>query len=108
MKKEKPADALDMIALILNAIALVPNLMIFLPLLHEQIETGWGFPTHFEMGVLFFWLVQFFTLPFIFLAAGYTLFCLIKRIFSRLFSLNAAILCLTIISLVLSIVFEYN
>lgn len=108
MKKPQSYEPLDIVALILNSIALVPNLIIFLPLLCEQIKTGWGFPTHFEMMVLVFWLCQFFTIPFIILTLSYTLFCLIKRKFTTLFALNASLLSLTLINLVFSIVFEFN
>lgn len=108
MKDKRQPDPLDIIALILNAVALVPNLAILLPLLIEQAETGWGFPTKFEMLVLAFWLCQVLTIPFIIVTAGYTIFCLIKRKFSKLFYINIAIIATTLASLVLSIVFECN
>jgi hypothetical protein len=108
MKSKRQCDPLDMIALMLNIIALVPNLMILLPLLFEQAKTGWGFPTHFEMAVLFFGLCQFLTVPIIIVMAGYTVFCLIKRKSSRLFFTNTALIGLTLVSLVLSIIFEYH
>ena len=108
MKDKRQPEPLDIIALILNAVALTPNLIIFAALLGEQIKTGWGFPTNYEMLVLAFWLCQLLTIPIVIVTAGYTVFCLIKRKFSKLFYINIAIITATLAALVLSVVFECN
>lgn len=70
----KRATAFDILVCIALSAVWMVNLALFLPLLAEQIRTGWGYGTNAEMGMLLVWLIELCSLPFLLL--GTTHFCI--------------------------------
>ena len=107
MLQEKKINAFDVIACVLNSVAFFVNFWVFFPILKEQIETGWGFSTRFEMLVLLFWMVQIMTVPLLLVGLVNIIYTLIKDNTHSLFVANAVILGATVLCIVLSVVFEF-
>ena len=106
MSKKKIA-AYHVISCISLSIALAPNFLIFLIMLIEQIETGWGFPTSYEMMVLLFWLVQIISVPFLIFGLVGVIIGLIKKRTHGVFIASSVIAALTLIFGTLSVLFEF-
>lgn len=51
-------DVFGLVALIILAIGNTLHLVVFLSMLSEQIQTGWGGSTNIEMGALYIWLFE--------------------------------------------------
>lgn len=108
MSLERRVSALDIITCILSVMAFITNFAVFLIMLMEQISTGWGYPTRYEMLVLLFWMVQLGTVPLLLAGVIYIIYSLAKSNIRRMFVLNTSIVSLTVIMAVLSVVFEFN
>lgn len=99
---------LDISAFVTNAIAFSVNFVFFLPIGIEQIKTGWGFPTHYEMFTLFFWMMQALTLPLVFFCIVYGILALLRKKKGKLVFVNFVMTALTILLMVFSVVFAFN
>ncbi len=67
------------IAIIISTIICVPNLILFIIMLKEQLITGWGFTTNFELAVIYIWIIQICSLiPFI-CSTIFTIISIIKN-----------------------------
>lgn len=98
---------LDTVAAVTNTVALSVNFLFFLPMLIEQLETGWGFPTRFEMMILLFWTVQALTLPFILFGIVYAVIASFREIKDKWYVTNIAMTFTATAFLVLSVVFSF-
>ena len=73
MKKQNE-NAFGIITCIMLSIINIGNLIWTIALGIEQVQTGWGYGTHFELAILIPWMVQILCLPGILLGIVYVLF----------------------------------
>ncbi len=97
----------DTLAVISNAAALSVNFLFFLPMLIEQIETGWGYPTDYEIMTVFFWFIQAMTVPFILFGFVYVLIALFRKKKDSWYFINVGMTVFATALLVLSVVFAF-
>ena len=108
MSSKKPANVYDVLCLISSSIAFFPNLLFFLYLLAEQIQTGWGFPTELEMAVLIVWIIQMLAAPFLIFGIIGAIIAFFKKRRSGVLIANSAVITLTVITAALTVLFEFN
>ncbi len=106
--ESKRITLLDIFACIANFLSLMINCAAMLPVFIEQIETGWGFGTRYEMMVLLFWMLHLCTAPLVLFGLFNCIWDVVKRNTHWLFALNASLLGATLASVMLSIVFAFN
>ena len=92
MAKQKNNRDLGAVSCILGSIALLINFLVFLILFHEQLKTGWGYSTNYEMLTLLFWMVEFCTLPLLLAEFAYVVYELFKKNCRSMLIANAVIL----------------
>lgn len=106
--EKKKITAYDVISCISSFVALIPNFIVFLIMFIEQIETGWGFPTRYEMLVILFWLFQSISIPFLAFGLVGIIIELIKKRTHGVFVASSIAIALTLILGALSVLFEFN
>lgn len=90
--------------IILSAINLLHFPLFFLALA-EQVQTGWGYGTNLELGVLFWWLAEIvLSVPFI-LACVFTALSFIQRDLKGKVVANTSLICMFVLQIVFSNLF---
>ena len=95
------------IACQLLAIANVVHLLFTLGICAEQIETGWGYGTNWEMGALLPWFVEFLSVPAILVGIVFLVMNLWKKSEKVIFILCAVFLGLELVQIVLTNLFLF-
>ena len=67
----------------------------------EQIKTGWGFGTNWEMGVLWPWLVEILSVPIIFAGITFLIINIWKKSEKTVFVLCTVLLILQVLQIIL-------
>ena len=98
----------DIFACIANFLSLMINGIAMLPVFIEQIQTGWGFGTRYEMMVLLFWMIHLCTAPLVLFGLVNCIWNVVKRNTHWLFALNASLLAAALTSVALSVLFAFN
>lgn len=91
--------------IVLSIINGIHFLLIFLPLLVEQIKTGWGYPTNLEMGVLILWLFEFILCIYFLGSIAYFFYRWIKTHWSKEIFLSLSLILIFIVQLILTNIF---
>ena len=108
MKSSKTSNVIGIISTILLGIANVCNLFFTICLLIEQIETGWGFSTNYEMLVLVPWMIEIVCFPVIVLAIVYFILNIFKKSKHGLFVANVVLFSLLLCQYLLTNLFIFN
>lgn len=103
----KPNRDAGTVACILGVLALIVNFLVFLCLFSEQIKTGWGAGTHYEMLTLLFWLLEILTLPLLLIELIYIVYELFKKNSRQMRIANTIILAVNIVCILLTNVFIF-
>lgn len=103
----KPNRNFGAVACILGVIGLIVNGLIFLALFTEQIKTGWGAGTRYEMLTLLFWLAEILTLPLLLTEIVDILYEIFKKNSKQMLIANAIILAVNILFIALTNVFIF-
>jgi hypothetical protein len=104
MKNEKTA-IFGYINIFLMAIVNFANAFWTLWLTIEQLATGWGFPTYLEMGVLWPWIFEVLSLPFIILCLAFLILSIFKKTKKWVVIANSILLAFAILQIVLTNLF---
>ena len=101
MKKSIGMNVFGAIVSQLLAITNLAHLSFTLTICAEQIKTGWGYGTNWEMGALAPWLVEFLSVPVILASIVYFVMHLWKKGEKAIFMITAVLLSLEIIQIVI-------
>lgn len=63
----------------------------------EQIATGWGFPTNLELGVLYPWMFQVISLPFVILCLIFLIISFFKKPNKWILIINIVLFTITVL-----------
>ena len=104
MQNEKTA-IFGYINIFLMAIVNFANIFWTLWLTIEQLATGWGFPTYLEMGVLWPWIFETLSLPFIILCLVFLILSIFKKPKKWIVVTNAILFILAVLQIGLTNLF---
>ena len=107
MNDNKKVTPYDVITCLLSIPALIINYWIYFIMFKEQMKTGWGFSTRYEMLVLGFWFLQWLTVPLILFGIIYLIYSFVKLRFNNIFFINLSFISLTLIFAILSVIFTF-
>lgn len=71
----------------------------------EQIQTGWGYGTNFEMGVLYWWIAEFLMIIPLLVTAALFVVSLVKRDYRTKILFNAVLFVLFVLQVVVTNIF---
>lgn len=104
---EKKKEA-DLVILSVTFVAFIINILIFTPLLKEQIKTGMGFGTNYEMLILVFWFIQLLTVPFVVYGLIHSIYRLVIKKTNKYLYYNFSLSIVTVLMMVFSVWFVFN
>lgn len=93
------------LALIFSTLLNLVHFPLFVLVLIEQINTGWGYGTNLEMGVLFWWIAEYIMVVPLLVSAGLFVASMVKRDYKVKIAINAVLLVLCVLQIVLTNVF---
>ena len=105
--KERKNNVFGLISLIIGSICFFVNLGLFLPMLSEQIKTGFGAGTDIEMGALIVWLINGITIIPLIICVVFTVISVIKSDYKWKIITNISLIALTVVMMVLTTVFMF-
>ena len=105
--KERKNNVFGLISLIIGSICFFVNLVLFLPMLSEQIKTGFGAGTNIEMGALIVWLINGITIIPLIICVVFTVISVIKSDYKWKIITNISLIALTVVMMVLTTVFMF-
>lgn len=105
--KERKNNVFGLISLIIGSICFFVNLGLFLPMLSEQIKTGFGHGTDIEMGALIVWLINGITIIPLIICVVFTVISVIKSDYKWKIITNISLIALTVVMMVLTTVFMF-
>ena len=105
--KEHKNNVFGIVALIVLSFSFLANLALFIPMLAEQIKTGFGHGTNIEMGALVVWLFNGLSLVPFSIGVGFTIISIVKLDYKWKTIVNISLIVLTIIEMVLTTIFMF-
>lgn len=106
VEKVKRRNSLcGILALIFSTLLNLIHFPLFVVAFIEQIQTGWGYGTDLEMGVLFWWLAEYVMIIPLLTSAGLFVASMVKRDYKAKIVINAALLALCVFQIVISNLF---
>ena len=107
MKKSTGMNVFGAIVCQLLALANLAHALFTWFICAEQIETGWGFGTNWEMGVLLPWMVEFLSAPVVIAGIVFLVLSIWKKSEKVIFVLTAVFFILELLQILILNLFIY-